>query len=112
MTVCLFLQFVASRASSYATVKSASGAIFTLHEMALVPPSEIPTKHPLAKGIREAAKRRIGLKLCNQKEPLDGDVLRAGIQLYVPDLSTVCILDLSAAAMISCMWSGFLRYKA
>ncbi|KAK3289090.1 hypothetical protein CYMTET_3446 [Cymbomonas tetramitiformis] len=65
MTVCLFLQLVASDALSYASVKSASGALFTLHEMALVPPQENPTKHPLAKGIRTNAKRRIGLKLKN-----------------------------------------------
>ncbi|KAK3275506.1 hypothetical protein CYMTET_16369 [Cymbomonas tetramitiformis] len=88
ITVCLFLQLVAFEAKSYAVVKSASGALFSLHEMALVPVGEIPTKHPLAKGIRAAAKRRIGLKLVNQKDPLELDVLQSGILLYVPDVAT------------------------
>eukprot|EP00854_Cymbomonas_tetramitiformis_P026871 gene26871-biopygen27823 len=111
VTVCLFLQLISSEAKSYASVKSASGALFTWHELALVPLSEIPTKHPLAKGIREAAKRRIGLKLVNQKESLEGDVLRSGILLYVPDAAIASLVALTSADMVSTMWTGFLRYK-
>ncbi len=111
LTVCLFLQLVASEAKSYAVVKSASGAIFTLHEMALVPASEAPTRHPLAKGIRQAAKRKIGLKLQNQKEPLVLEIIQTGIRLYVPDFLHGSLLALSVAAMVATMWAGFLRYK-
>ncbi|KAK3233117.1 hypothetical protein CYMTET_56568 [Cymbomonas tetramitiformis] len=111
LTVCLFLQLVASEAKSYAVVKSASGAIFALHEMALVPAAEAPTKHPLAKGVRQSAKRRLGLKLQNQKEPLTLEVLQTGILLYVPDFQACSLLALSVASMVANMWAGFLRYK-
>ncbi|KAK3264737.1 hypothetical protein CYMTET_26541 [Cymbomonas tetramitiformis] len=112
ITVCLFLQLVTSEAKSYAVVKSASGAPFSLHEMALVPVGEIPTKHPLAKGIRaRAAKRRIGLKLRNQKDPLELEILQSGILLYVPEVSTCPIVHLCTAAMVATMWAGFLRFR-
>ena len=64
-TVVLYLQYVVRSARSYAVVKSASGAIFTLHQCALVPVERIPTKDTAAKMVREAAKRTIGLKLIN-----------------------------------------------
>ncbi|KAK3246723.1 hypothetical protein CYMTET_43750 [Cymbomonas tetramitiformis] len=79
--------------------------------MALVPVEEIPTKHPLAKGIRAAAKRRIGLKLQNQKDPLELEVLQTGILLYLPDVLTCPLVYLCTAAMVATMWAGFLRFR-
>ena len=43
-TVALYLQFISRSADSYSVVRSASGAIFTLHECALVPKMDIPTQ--------------------------------------------------------------------
>ena len=68
MTVCLLkekkiLQLVADAARTYSVVKSASGMIFTLHDLALVPVERNPTKCTMAKLIRAAAKRRLGVKL-------------------------------------------------
>ncbi|KAK3240867.1 hypothetical protein CYMTET_49333 [Cymbomonas tetramitiformis] len=91
--------------SSLKQVKSASGALFTLHEMALVSPGEIPTKHPLAKRVRVNAKRRVGLKLKNQK-PLSREVVFSGIPLYVPDTNSVPLIDLLTAAMLIARLSG------
>ena len=111
MTVCLFLQLVADSARTYSVVKSASGMIFTLHALALVPEDKIPTKCAMAKLIRAAAKRKLGLKLVNQKDPLPLEVLRAGVVYMIGDETRVSILALSQAAMVMVMWCGFLRYK-
>jgi len=85
--------------------------LFTLHDLALIPEDRNPTKCAMAKLIRAAAKRRLGVKLVNQKDPLPLAVLRAGVVCVVGDESRVPVLALSQAAMIMVMWSGFLRYK-
>ena len=112
MTVCLFLQLVANAANTYSVVKSASGMLFTLHDVALVPLERNPTKCGMAKLIRSVAKRRLGLKLVNQKDPLPLHILQAGVASVVGDGGAdVPIVLLSHAAMIMVMWVGFLRYK-
>ena len=110
-TVVLYLQYIARTAKSYAVVKSASGAIFTLHECALVPRCDNPTKSPAAKLVREAAKRTIGLKLLNQKEPLPVELLNDAILLYLEGPSEPPLWCLVICAMCKTMWMGFLRYS-
>lgn len=109
-TVALYLQFVAREAKSYSRVKSASGAIYTLHESALYPKEEIPTQAPPAHLVREAAKRKIGLRLSNQKEPLSASLLNKAILLFISG-KKVPLWKVMVAGMIKVMWMGFLRYK-
>ena len=58
-TVTLYLQFLTRSAKSYAVVKSASGAIFSFHEAALVPQKEIPTQLSAPSLVREVAEERL-----------------------------------------------------
>ena len=112
MTVCLFLQLVAMQANTYSVVKSASGMLFTLHELAMVPLGSNPTKCGMAKVIRAAAKRRLGLKLVNQKDPLPFEVLRAGVLCMIGSSWDTCpLIVLSWATMVMVMWCGLLRYS-
>jgi len=86
--------------------------LFTLHDLAMVPVDRNPTKCPMAKLIRAAAKRRLGLKLVNQKDPLPLHVLQQGMAAMLGDGGEgVPIVVLSMVTMIMVMWAGFLRYK-
>jgi len=112
MTVCLFLQLIATGARTYSVVKSASGMLFTLHEMHMVPETCNPTKCALAKAVRAAAKRRLGVRLVNQKDPLPLPVLLDGVTSVMGmGMDTCPIVLLSWATMVMVMWTGFLRYK-
>jgi hypothetical protein len=78
----------------------------------MIPDDRNPTKCAMAKSIRAAAKRRLGLKLVQQKDPLPLRVLLDGVSILVGDLGTqLPIVWLSWAAMVMVMWTGFLRYK-
>ena len=112
LTVALYLQSVAREANTYSVVKSASGMIHSVHELSLVPLESIPTKDPLCKLVRGAAKRHLGLALVNQKEPLTLEILQSAVSLYAMDLSsTVPIVQLMLAVMALVMFVGFLRYQ-
>jgi hypothetical protein len=66
----------------------------------------------MAKSIRAAAKRRLGLKLINQKDPLPLEVLRAGVVgMLGKGPESAPLIVLSMATMVMVMWAGFLRYK-
>lgn len=110
-TVCLFLHFVASTAVTYSVVKSASGMLFTLHELALVPAAQIPTKSTEAKLVRKLAKKSLGLRLVNQKDPLPLDLLYGAVTGCVDESGqTVSVLALTVGTMLMVMFVGFLRY--
>ena len=112
MTVCLFLQLVADAARTYSVVKSASGMIFSLHEMAMVPKERNPTKCEMAKSIRQAAKRRLGTRLVNQKDPLPLAVLLSAVTANLgAGMESAPLVFLSWAAMVMTMWTGLLRWK-
>ena len=112
VTVALYLQSISREARTYSVVKSASGCIFTAHELALIPAGSIPTKHAICKLVREAAKRRLGLRLVNQKDPVSMEVLLCSVSLYCRDLgSGVSVLELMFACMALCMFMGFLRFS-
>ncbi|KAK3263186.1 hypothetical protein CYMTET_27990 [Cymbomonas tetramitiformis] len=55
--MALYLRFLTDRAETYSVVKTASRAIFSVHEVALVPRDQNPTKSELCKAVREQAKR-------------------------------------------------------
>mmetsp|Transcript_27203 Transcript_27203/g.33011 ORF Transcript_27203/g.33011 Transcript_27203/m.33011 type:complete len:261 (+) Transcript_27203:3453-4235(+) len=86
--------------------------LFTVHELALVPYSSNPTKDPLCKMVRAAAKRSLGLALVNQKQPLTMELLQAAVALYARDLSpSVPLVQLMLAMMAVQMYTGFLRFS-
>ena len=94
---------------SYAVVKSASAAIHTAHELAGFSESDSPTKHPLVKRLRRAAKKRIGIRAVHRKDPIDQTLLLQAVQLYIPHSGTPDCRRL-VATMVAVAFSGFLRY--
>jgi integrase len=102
----MFLTAVASAATSYAVVKTASAAIFTHHEMAGV--ETPPTKHAMCKSVRAAAKCKLGLKVRNRKEPLTLEDAGAIAQLLVEGEPR--LHELMIATYVMVCFVGFLRY--
>jgi integrase len=107
LTVALFLTKVAETAESYAVVKTASAAIATQHEVAGF--DSQPTKHPLCKAVRKAAKKAIGLRVQHRKEPLPAaDVVSMVAALAPPGTP---LLELMLALYASLCFAGFLRFS-
>lgn len=106
MHVAMFLTVVTSKATSYATVKLASAAIFAEHELAAAGPN--PTKHQLCKSVRQGAKRKLGAMVKNRKAPLSVDTLIALVELLAPEPAPLWALTLAAMAGLS--FAAFLRY--
>jgi hypothetical protein len=113
-TVALFLQSVFERAQrerlSYMVVKGASAAIFCAHELALVPLQDNPTKSAMAKAVRGAAKRTLGVAKRNQKDPLDWDTIELVVLTFAP-LGACTTQALTVGTMAAVMFAGFFRYS-
>lgn len=110
LTVAMFLASTEAAAAAagetYAVVKSASAAVATHYELYGV--ADSPTKHPLCKAVRQAAKRRLGLAVQNRKQPLPFSVLEALVEAAAPPGAPLHLLMFATYAMVS--YAGFLRY--
>ncbi|KAK3275801.1 hypothetical protein CYMTET_16088 [Cymbomonas tetramitiformis] len=100
------------RADSFSVVKTASGAIFAVHDVAMVPREQNPTKSELCKAVREQAKRKFGLSVKHKKAAMPVALLAAGIRAYHTDSrGEFSIIRLTVACMAAVMWAGCLRYS-
>ncbi|KAK3269710.1 hypothetical protein CYMTET_21854 [Cymbomonas tetramitiformis] len=100
------------RADTYSVVKTASGAIHAVHDVALVPKDQNPTKTELCKAVREQARRKFGLGVKNRKAAMPVVLLATGIRMYHTDSKgRFSIIRLTVACMGSVMWAGCLRYS-
>ncbi|KAK3244028.1 hypothetical protein CYMTET_46348 [Cymbomonas tetramitiformis] len=112
VTVALYLRFVMDRADTYSVVKTTSGAIHAVHDVALVPKDQNPTKTELCKAVREQARRKFGLGVKNRKAAMPVVLLATGIRMYHTDSKgRFSIIRLTVACMGSVMWAGCLRYS-
>lgn len=113
-TAAMFLFSVFERAkkngSTYMVVKAASAAIFSAHELALVPIENNPTKSTLAKAVRGQAKRELGTTKVNQKDPLEWGTIEGVILLYTP-LGVCTLQALTVGTMMAVMFVAFFRYS-
>jgi integrase len=105
--VAVFLHVAAKSAASYAPVKAASAAISTHLELRGV--EERPTKSPICKAVRAAAKRRLGAAVQRRKEPLTVEVLVPIVEVLAPTGAPLHNLMLATYVMVS--YAGFLRFN-
>lgn len=108
IVVAMYLHEVAAGAASYSVVKTASAAIYNAHRLACYDEDKIPTNHPFCKAVREAAKRELGTRATNRKEPLALGDLLALVQYLAPPGAPIWAVSLAAYAM-TC-FAAFLRY--
>lgn len=111
LTVAMYLQHVVNSASSYAVVKTASAAIYTAHRLAGIPERAIPTKLEKPKAVRAAAKRQLGLKVVNRKDPLDLEDCLAIVAILAPADKEMPVWSLMLATYTMVCFAGFLRYN-
>jgi Phage integrase family len=93
--------------NTYAVIKSASAAIFCMHSLAGVQTS--PTKHVMVKSVRQAAKRELGNRVRNRKEPLPFEVCSKMVEILA--YCGAPIWSVMLAAMVSLSYVAFLRYN-
>jgi integrase len=107
--VALYLTEMIKNVTSYCSVKACSAAIYNAHRLAGYLDTEIPTKHPHVKAVRDSAKRTFGTKIKNRKDPIDLEVCLALVELLAYPKAPLHLLMLATAAM-TC-FAGFLRYS-
>lgn len=88
---------------TYAVIKRASAAIFTMHELFCYDP---PTKHVLPKLVRAGSKRVLGQAVLNRKEPFTADMMVAVAELYAGPGSAAARVML-VALLVLCFAGGF-----
>ena len=103
----MYLQHLANTSKSFSKVKSASGMIFTYHELSLVPADRNPTSHPLVHLVRRSAQRRIGSNPKNRKEPIEYAFLLRGVKLW----HHRCVVRRMIATLALLMWVAMCRYS-
>lgn len=109
--VAMFLaetfKYALAQGFSYSVVKAASAAIYQAHRLAGFRDSV--TSHHLVAAVREAAKRHLGLRPKNRKDPISMDLcLKCALELSAPGCS---LYDLQMATFIMVCFAGFLRYS-
>eukprot|EP00854_Cymbomonas_tetramitiformis_P023794 gene23794-biopygen24617 len=100
-TVAMYLQHLANSSKSLSKATSASGMIFTYHDLSLVPASRIPTCHPLVGLVRRGAQRRIGTNPKNRKEPLEYSFVIKGVYMLWHER---CAVRRMIATLALLMW--------
>jgi hypothetical protein len=87
VTVALYLvslfEDCVARDLTYSAIKSASAAIFCMHDLALL--DDRPTQHALCTLVRDSALLLLGLRVTNRKEPFTAAMM-VGMVLCYPDL--------------------------
>lgn len=104
----LWFQSVANDARSFATVKTAHAMLCCLGERLQQPRGSRLGDLPLLKATLEAAKRRIGVAVRNQKEPVPWEYVEEGALLWLG--SGVLVFQM-AAVMAVVSFAGWLRYS-
>ena len=107
VTVAMYLQYIANAATTFSVVKTASGMVYTAHDLALVPADQNPTSHRLVAAVREAAHRRLGDRRLRRKEPLEYTFVLQGARCW---LMLGGVTRQMFATLGICMWTGFWRY--
>lgn len=105
-TVSMFLADLGSICKTYAPIKLASAAIFTMHQLALM---ESPTKHPVCKATRHGLQRLFGCREVNRKEPLHSNTVKAIISITCFPTAPTYLLMLGCLTAVA--FAGFFRYK-
>ena len=110
MHVAMFLsnslRFALSRGLTYSTIKAASAAIFTAHNMTGL---DDVTSHSFAQAVRSCAKKSLSSGGQLRKAPFSLDLCVITVSfLLQPSQST--LLNLQIATFIMVCFSGFLRY--
>lgn len=107
VTVALYLvhlfEYCVAKEYGYSVIKSASAAIFCVHELAME--SSRPTKHALCKLVRESCKRVLGLKVKNRKEPFTSQMMVDLVITYGREEPTQARLTV-LALLILCFAAG------
>ena len=97
--VALYLQHLLDTTHSHSAVDSAIFGIQWAHHLAGLPS---PTDSPIIHAVSRAAKRIMGTRVCNKKEPVSPDMMRKLVEKSNLDnlleLRTVCIFILAFAA--------------
>ena len=109
--VAMFLQSELERAQKaglqYGIIKSASGAIFCMHNLAGITPN--PTENGQVALVRQGAARVLGKAPVNRKEPLDLLSIKALAAQWSGPTAPLWQLSLAAFAMTA--FTGFLRFS-
>jgi len=101
------LRYAMAHRYGFNVVKAASAAIHHAHKLA--GHSAGFTDHPFVQRIRECAKRLLGTRPWNRKEPLSLDLcITCALQLLAVDAS---VARLQIATFIMTCFAGFLRYS-
>lgn len=109
-TVALYFMWLGQTANSYSVIKTASGCIFTYHQLGLT--GTIPTQDAFVNLVRSALQRKIGIRLINQKEPLEWETVKEIALKVRRGLSKLPnSLAKYGSAIMVIAFCGFLRFK-
>lgn len=102
--VALYLQHLIDTTHSQSAVDSAIYAIQWAHAMAGIPS---PTNSPIIHAIRDAAKRLVGTRPVNKKEPISAGVIRK----LVDNSNFHNLLELRNVCIFILAYAGFFRIQ-
>lgn len=102
--VALYLQHLIDTTHSQSAVDSAIYAIQWAHTMAAIPS---PTNSPIIHAIREAAKRLVGTRPVNKKEPISAGMIRK----LVNNSNFDNLLELRNVCIFILAYAGFFRIQ-
>jgi len=102
--VALYLQHVLDTTNSHSAVNSAIYGIQWAHNLAGIPS---PTDTPIIHSISRAAKRLIGTRLANKKEPISPEMIKK----LVEDSDLDNLLELRNVCIFLLAFAGFFRIE-